>query len=162
MKPWAYTPGPFVSQRFHKLWLVVWLASFRELWIMLTTRLTILKNKNAALYWSMLFTSDQLKDLHISLLRSIERILFMSFFSFAGFKMSRGCIDRGCWVISGFGRHPGLSSTSLWYRSDARQDKFRHSSYFIVIFQKYELMVSPKKKKNTQISVMKQPSIPLF
>ena len=27
----------------------------------------------------MLFTSDQLKDLHISLLRSIERILFMSF-----------------------------------------------------------------------------------
>ena len=63
---------------------------------MLTTLLTILKKKNAALYWSMLFTSDQLKDLHISLLRSIERILFMSFFSLAGFTMSRGYIDRGC------------------------------------------------------------------
>ena len=69
-------------------------------------------------------------------------------------------IDRGCWVISGFGHHLGLTDTlvhlvsmSCWYRSGARQDEFRLSQAALSCeFQKYDVMTmsevggQPKKK----------------
>ena len=61
------------------------------------------------------------------LLRSLERILLMSFFIPAGFTMS-----RGSWSLCD-DYVPHLASISCWYRSDARQDEFRSQAYLWLV-----------------------------
>ena len=108
------------------------MASFRQLWIMLTSRLTILKKKKRRALLVNIILFGPIKRLaHIIIALDRTHTIYVVF-------QSRGFYDVPRVLIGDAKSFQALAatldyvillaSTSLWYQSDARQDEFRLSS----------------------------------